>query len=536
MPDEMGREIVSKGRPQKAQIYVPTREAWLDSLASDITPSNVVTYLKSAEKGALSSEMQLFDRMIDRDARLASVVSTRRLAVSGLEFDIVPDDPDDARAVAAVDAVWEGLAEVSLEACSRCCSDAVPKGLSVAEIVWTPDALVSDIVEVPGKMLRYSDTDTYLQITVGGTKYLTVADEPNKFIVHSPRLKPGGKERRGLLRSLAMLWVAKHWAMRDWAAFSEIFGFPLRLGKYPSGSTGDDITALKDALAALGADSVAAIPADMEIDFPAPPFAQSNAAETPMQRIINYADTEYAIICLGQNLTTQGESGTGTLAASAHDKVRMDYRNADAKALAATIRRDLFRPIVLYRVGPDAPVPHLEFDLEESVDESRRAAVYVQLAQIPGMTFSLAQVREEFGIHKPKDEDDTLKPTPSPSAGQLALEFAMRDRGGKAFSAGKRKALSPGMRAAESIAENAAESVGFESVARLLDYVEMLAEKCQTPEQLLRRIQLAVPDLEDDLKSAGISMEEFTDTVARSMATSLLNGSTAVKNEMRIQK
>jgi len=31
-------------------------------------------------------------------------------------------------------------------------------------------------------------------------------------------------------------------------------------------------------------------------------------------------------------------------------------------------------------------------------------------------------------------------------------------------------------------------------------------------------------------------MEEFTDTVARSMATSLLNGSTAVKNEMRIQK
>ena len=70
---------------------------------------------------------------------------------------------------------------------------------------------------------------------------------PFTWIVHKHQAKSGYLSRSGLHRILAWPFLFKNYAVRDLAEFLEIYGLPLRLGKYPSGASPDDATASRTA-------------------------------------------------------------------------------------------------------------------------------------------------------------------------------------------------------------------------------------------------------------------------------------------------
>jgi len=332
------------------------------------------------------------------------------------------------------------------------------------------------------------------------------------------------------MRTLAVYWCISHFAMEDWAGYSEVFGQPLRLGIFKSGAEPEDIETLNDALVNLGSDAAGVISEDMSIEFPEPKSRESGGkTTTPMEGIIAHIERKMSIAVLGQNLTTESQSGTGTLAGGAHERVMKGITRADARQLNTTLRRDLFRPLVGFRMGFDVPIPHIKWDLKDPIDQVARGKVFTVALEM-GMPISQAQVRDELQLLEPTDESDLLEQQPSIGFGQGANLSA---RAVLAQKTAGSKSASSAMRANGKMAAEAGDA-GQDATDQIMQLMGRLAADANSPEELLTRIQLAAPDLESLLAEAGIPMEEYEDLAARTQLTADFNGRTAVRAERKV--
>ena len=123
-----------------------------------------------------------------------------------------------------------------------------------------------------------------------GIQPLTAPLAPFKFIVHVAKAKAGLPVRGGIARAAGWAYLFKNYVLKDWVTFAEIFGQPLRLGKYSPGATEADKQALLSAVANIGTDAAAIIPESMLIEFvetrgrPAAPRFTSASASTSTSR------------------------------------------------------------------------------------------------------------------------------------------------------------------------------------------------------------------------------------------------------------
>jgi phage gp29-like protein len=74
--------------------------------------------------------------------------------------------------------------------------------------------------------------------------------------------------------------------------------------------------------------------------------ASRSGGANPYQLMADFCNREMSKAVLGQTLTTDTSGSTGTYAAaSVHAQVRRDLVEADAQALAVTLREQLLRPL-----------------------------------------------------------------------------------------------------------------------------------------------------------------------------------------------
>ena len=66
---------------------------------------------------------------------------------------------------------------------------------------------------------------------------------------------------------LSWMYLFKNYDLKDWVSFCEVFGMPLRLGKYSPSASEDDKLALMRALVQIGTDAAGIIPEGTEIEF-----------------------------------------------------------------------------------------------------------------------------------------------------------------------------------------------------------------------------------------------------------------------------
>jgi phage gp29-like protein len=74
------------------------------------------------------------------------------------------------------------------------------------------------------------------------------------------RAKSGLPIRSGIARLATWSWMFKAFTQRDWAIFTQTFGQPVRVGKYPAGATEEDKDTLFRAVANIAGDCAAIIP------------------------------------------------------------------------------------------------------------------------------------------------------------------------------------------------------------------------------------------------------------------------------------
>ncbi|GAG01425.1 unnamed protein product, partial [marine sediment metagenome] len=236
------------------------------------------------------------------------------------------------------------------------------------------------------------------QVSYGGGVDL-MADFPGQYMQHRPRINGDIPSREGL--SHLLVWVAlfRNWSEADWLKLGEMTWKPWRIGKYAKGVGSKAKADLMFTLERLTNNGIATHGPEVEIDLVWPGQEGKGAAGSTHKELCDWLGAEMSKAILGQTLTTeQGERGARSLG-EVHDRVRKDIRDQDAKAVAATIRRDLIRPLVLLNYG-DVPIPKVAFQTEDAVDllEFMKA---VKTGKDAGMDIPVWWVHDVSGIPEP---------------------------------------------------------------------------------------------------------------------------------------
>ena len=391
------------------------RSIWNHSpVITGLTPAKLVALLRDAAEGNADAYLTLAEEMEERDLHYASVLGTRKRAVVRLPL-TVEAASDSTEDVKLADAVRDLFKRSGTKALLEELMDALGKGYSVCEIIWgkgtqwTPEQYIwrdPHFFQV--------DRDTLSQIRMKDEADMMNGVElaPYKFIVHRPRLKSGLPLRGGIARIVAWSYLFKNYTVKDWMAFAEIFGMPLRLGKYRPGESEDNIAILQSAVANLGSDAAAVIPESMLIEFVE--SAKGQGGHELYLKLAEWLDKQVSKGVLGQTMTA--DDGSSQSQATVHNEVREDLRDADAEQLAETLMRDLVIPFIQLNFGPQVNYPRVCFHEPEGTDITIMSEALAKLVPL-GLKVGMSEVRDKLGFADPGKDEECLG---SPGAGLLA--------------------------------------------------------------------------------------------------------------------
>lgn len=400
------------------RVVLPWREDALRAYPSvGLTPSRALALLQSADGGAPDALFELYRDMLQKWPRLAAVEATRRLALTGLEWDVAPARQRRTAAVGVTSAA-QPADEVSsfcretldtienLDAALDHLASAIGFGIAVVEIVWDRGRVVA-LEPVPWSRLVADVHEPWrLRVLTESDPSTGVAldEQPAKWIVHRPRTALGRLFDGGLLRSSLLLFLAQNTSFKDWLTYSQIAGMPVRVAQFEPGTPDAERRALLRVLETLGTEAAAVMSKAVELRL-----LESGRGDKPYQALQEYCNTEVTILWLGQHLTTDIKNSGSRAAAEVHDRVREDLLVDDMRDEAATLRRDLLRPMVEARFGPAAAVPAFRRSLVESIDTKTLAQTLAVASRGLRMRIPRAWAHRSLGI-------------PEAAAGEAVLE------------------------------------------------------------------------------------------------------------------
>ncbi len=358
------------------------------------------------------------------------MLRTRKLAVARLPLTVeaASDAPADVK---LADAVRARVREPAFQEMLIDLLDGLAKGYSAVELVWRSGADGHWQPEYRWRDPRYFVYDLYdgrtLRIRDEANLTRGIEMPPYKFIVHQPKLKSGLPIRGGIARLAALAYMCKSWGLKDWLAFCDIFGLPLRLGRYEPGTAQEDIEALLAAVAGLGSDAAAVISRNMDIEFPTPPNAASGAGV--FQALADWWDKQVSKALVGQTMTS--DSGSSRAQAQVHKQIEDELIDEDGRQLAATLNRDFVRAYIDLNFGVQAAYPAIRIRLPDKDDLQLIIDAVTKWVPL-GLRVQQSVLRDKLGLPDPDPNADpadllappAMPPAAGPAANQRALNTA----------------------------------------------------------------------------------------------------------------
>jgi len=414
-------------REKAAPTLAGVRTIWNESAAGGLTPVRLAAILRDAAQGDHTAYLTLAEEMEERDLHYACELSKRKLAVSRLPI-TVESYSDDQRDLDLADEVRALVRRSGFRTLIKDLLDAVGKGFSVCEIRWERSERRWTPKEYVWRDPRFFCFEQ------AGLSEIRLRDEANlseglplapfAFIVHKPHIKSGIPIRGGLARLAAWAWMCKGYTIKDWLAFAEVFGMPLRLGKYESGASEQDKDVLRLAVANLGTDAAAIFPKSMDIQLVE---AAKQGGANFYQLLADYLDAQVSRGILGQTATTQGTPGKlGN--EEAQKEVREDIRDDDAAQIEETINRDLVKSFIDLNWGPQENYPSVMIRAVKPENIAVMSAALKDLVPL-GLTVIKSEVRDKLGFSDPDEDappEDLLGAPPSQPAAEPALNREVR--------------------------------------------------------------------------------------------------------------
>lgn len=410
--DRFGRpiEMDEIQEPQTSRVTHLHRE-FAGHPTRGLTPSKLARILDDAEQGDVVAQYEAFDDMEEKDGHVASEMGKRRRAVAGLEWSIEPPPNPTAREVANAARVAELTAEIQgFSSLLYDATDAIGKGFVCLEIEWhrlRSRWLPAAIDHRPQTWFRLHRGPRRQEIRLRDLSADGAPLNPFGWITHVHRAKSGWIERAALMRVLIWPFVFKNYSVGDLAEFLEIYGIPMRVGKYPAGASETDKRTLMRALVHIGHNAAGIIPEGMQLEFHDIADGDAKAFEV----MLDWCERTQSKAILGGTLTSQADRGSNTNAlGNVHNDVRIDLRDSDAQQVAETLTRDLIYPLaVLNGLAPDGVgrAPRFVFDTRAAEDMKLYAEALPPLVRI-GVPVPVSWAQQKLRIPQPKDGEAVL--------------------------------------------------------------------------------------------------------------------------------
>lgn len=383
--------------------------------AAGLTPQKLGWLLSESIEGDPEVYLALAEDMEERDLHYAGVLAIRKRQVAGLEI-TVEAAGDDPRSIEAADLVRAAIARDGFEDELIDILDAIGKGYSLVEIIWDTSESQWMPMALKWRDPRHfvfdpDDGETPLLRSPSGNEPL----RPFQWINHCAKVKSGLPVRGGIARAAAWSFLFKSFTFKDWAVFCEAYGQPLRLGKYGPGATEDDKKVLLNAVAAIGTDYAAIVPASMGIEFIQ---ASITGSHELYEKRAEFLDRQVSKVVLGQTGTTDAIAG-GHAVGKVHDRVREDIERADARQLASTLNRDLVIPLVSLNFGAQKAYPKIRIGRPDELDVSKLVQNVRQLVPL-GLKVGESFMRDRLGIPDPDDGEELLRGKAQPDVAPTA--------------------------------------------------------------------------------------------------------------------
>ncbi len=429
----MARILDARGNPIESKTLAEPQTARLSSLhqefadhpARGLTPQKLYSTLTRAEQGDLVSQSELFEDMEERDTHIFAEMGKRKRALLTLDWRIEPPAKASVEekklaeyAQERIEAIGD-LEDVILDALT-----AVGHGFSCLELTWgmLGGERLPTMIEMRPHAWFTLDQATRTHIRLRGASMDGDQLNPFGWVVHQHKSRSGYLSRSGLYRALVWPYLFKNYAARDMAEFLEIYGLPLRIGKYPSGATQDERRTLLNAVVNIGHAAAGIIPDGMIIEFQEAAKGQHD----PFVAMIEWCERSESKAILGQNIG-QDSARKGSLAGAELDnEVRMDILESDARQLQGTLTRDLIYPILAVNKGVSdiRRCPRLVFDVREPEDMKLYAESLPKLVEV-GVQIPVEWAQEKLHIPLPKEGEAVLavSSTPPQAVARAALTY-----------------------------------------------------------------------------------------------------------------
>ncbi|AAP95459.1 hypothetical protein A6046_05220 [[Haemophilus] ducreyi] len=381
-----------------------------DHPSNFITPAKMKSIFEEAENGDITAQHELFMDIEERDSAIFANIQTRKRAALGVDWYIrAPRNatPAEEKLVEEVDKLFYQIG--NLEDLIMDCMDAVGHGFSALEIEWAFNGKLwypNTFTHRPQSWFKWDKVDNLLLKTPKNT------GEPLRefgWVVHTHKSRSTQAARNNLFRTLAWLYMFKHYSVHDFAEFLELYGMPIRIGKYGAGATKDEKNTLKRALAEIGHNAAGIMPESMSIELHNAANGVA-AGNNPFLQMIDWCEKSIARLILGQTLTSGADGKTSTNAlGNVHNEVRRDLLVSDVKQLGQTFTQQIILPYLLINFPSIDPtrIPTFEFDTKEPADLASFADSLPKLVDI-GLPIPVAWARDKLGIPEVQENEAVL--------------------------------------------------------------------------------------------------------------------------------
>ena len=509
--------------PQTSKLAQLHRE-FASHPSRGLTPLKLARILDAAEQGDMRAQHELFIDMEEKDGHILAEMGKRKRALLTVDWDIVPPRNASATEKKLAGYAKELIQDVpNFEDVILDALDGIGHGFSCQEIEWEllgNEWVPKAITHRPQTWFQ-TDIATRTQIrlrdnTLDGAELISFG-----WITHVHKAKSGYLSRCGLHRALAWPYLFKNYSVGDLAEFLEIYGLPLRLGKYQAGASDDEKATLLRAVMSIGHDAAGIIPQGMEIDFK----EAAKGASDPYEAMMSWCERTQSKCILGGTLTSQadGKSSTNALG-NVHNEVRQDLKVSDAVQLGSTLTRDLVYPLLALNKGgveDRRRLPRFAFNVSEAADLALLADALPKLAGA-GFRIPVEWAHEQGGIPMAEEGAEILKVS-NPA---MELPPAERTNTATARAALSSKAATdtpfPDQSALDAMLESIApDMLQGQAVAALKPVLDMIAASADYAE-----VHAALAGIFPDMDT-----QQLEDTLARAMFVAEVWGRLSAGNE-----
>jgi len=408
---------------------VRVRDQWSTYPSAGLTPERLASILKEADAGHILRQCELFEEIEEKNIMIGSLLHTRRLAVQGIEPEILPFSKSSQDKKIA-DAFRENWQNVNHKTASLHLLDAIGKAFGTIAPRWENQGKqiwIHCFDWIPQKRWTFYEMSADWNARLPRFPRLLTDEQPIRgedlvekygpagafaVVYHRYTARSGFAQRGGILRAASFLHMLTFFDLKDWIIFIEKFAQPLRLGKFTPGAGEDDKKVLRQAIRDLGSDAGAMISDTTMLEILEAKGTQ--ASNDVYDRFLDRMDKYCQIGILGQTATTEGTPGK--LGSSPEQgKVRSDLSKDDAGGLEETYRWQVLWPWVGFNFGWDSNVPFIKYPIKDPVDLVAEAQVDEKLTAM-GLPLGQSYAYKKYGRPMPEPGEELLTaPAPPPN-------------------------------------------------------------------------------------------------------------------------